>query len=62
MTGKPTRGGARAGAGRKPRETPREAVTVRLEPPDAAKLRDLCKAREISQADWITDKIRKARS
>jgi hypothetical protein len=55
------RGGARTGAGRKPRDTPREAITVRLEPQDAAKLRDLCKAREMSQADWITDKIRKSR-
>ena len=57
----PARGGARKGAGRKPRDTPREAITVRLEPQDAAKLRDLCKARELSQADWITDKIRKSR-
>lgn len=57
----PTRGGARKGAGRKPRDTPREAITVRLEPQDAAKLRDLCAARELSQAHWITEKIRKSR-
>jgi len=55
------RGGAREGAGRKPRDTPRESITVRLEPQDAAKLRDLCAAREVSQADWITDKIRRSR-
>jgi len=55
------RGGNRKGAGRKPRDTPREAITVRLEPQDVAKLRDLCKARELSQADWITDKIRRSR-
>jgi len=61
MKKKPTRGGAREGAGRKPRDTPREAITVRLEPQDAAKLRDLCKALEVSQADWITDKIRRSR-
>lgn len=61
MKKKPTRGGAREGAGRKPRDTPREAITVRLESQDAAKLRDLCAARELSQADWITDKIRKSR-
>jgi hypothetical protein len=61
MKKQPTRGGARHGAGRKPRDTPREAITVRLEPQDAAKLRDLCKARELSQADWITSKIRNAR-
>ena len=58
---KAKRGGARQGAGRKPRDTPRKAITVRLEPQDAAKLRDLCKARELSQADWITDKIRRSR-
>jgi len=61
MKSKPTRGGAREGAGRKPRDAPREAITVRLEPQDAAKLRDMCAARELSQADWITDKIRKSR-
>ena len=55
------RGGARTGAGRKQRDSPREAITVRLEPKDATKLRDLCKARELSQADWITEKIRKSR-
>ena len=58
---KTTRGGARPGAGRKPRETPREAITVRLEPQDAAKLRDLCKACNVSQADWVADKIKRAR-
>ena len=61
MKKKPHRGGAREGAGRKPRNTPREAITVRIEPQDAAKLRDLCAARELSQAAWITDKIRKSR-
>jgi hypothetical protein len=55
------RGGKREGAGRKPRDTPREAITVRLEPQDAAKLRDLCAAKGLSQADWITDKIRRSR-
>ena len=61
MTHKPTRGGARPGAGRKPRDTPRDAITVRLEPEDAARLRDLCKAREVSQADWFAEKIRVAK-
>jgi len=61
MTPKPTRGGARPGAGRKPRAVPREAVTVRLEPEDAARLRDLCEAAGQSQADWITGKIRRAK-
>jgi len=61
MTPKQPRGGAREGAGRKTRETPREAITARLEPEDAARLRLLCAASGKSQADWITDKIRKAR-
>ena len=58
---KPKQGGKREGAGRKPRDTPREAITVRLEPQDAAKLRDLCKARGVSQAEWITEKISRSR-
>jgi hypothetical protein len=58
---KPTRGGKREGAGRKPRKIPREAITVRLEPEHATKLRDLCKARNVSQATWITDKIKRSR-
>jgi hypothetical protein len=61
MNPKPTRGGKREGAGRKPRETPREAITVKLEQQDAGKLRILCKARKISQAKWITEKIRKSK-
>lgn len=61
MTPKPIRGGARKGAGRKPRDNPRKAITVRIEPQDAEKLRDLCNEREMSQADWIADKIRKSR-
>ena len=66
MSGKPlvevlTRGGKREGAGRKTRATPRKAITVRLEPQDAAKLRDLCAAKGLSRAEWITDKIRGSR-
>ena len=58
---KQPRGGKRPGAGRKPRDTPREAITVRLEPQDAAKLRDLCLLRDMSQADWFAEKIRAAK-
>ena len=61
MTPKSTRGGARKGAGRKHRDTPRESITVRIEPQDAAKLRHLCAARNVSQAGWITGKIKRAR-
>jgi hypothetical protein len=58
MTPKPTRGGARKGAGRKPRAIPRKAITVRLEPQDANRLRELCRAEELSQANWIAKQIR----
>jgi hypothetical protein len=57
-----TRGGKREGAGRKPRKIPREAITVRLEPEHAAKLRDICKAHNVSQAAWVTEKIKKSRT
>jgi hypothetical protein len=53
MTPKPTRGGARAGSGRKRRITPRVPITVRLEPQDAERLRELCRTAGCSQADWI---------
>jgi len=53
MTDKPTRGGARAGSGRKPRAVPRVPITVRLEPDDAERLRELCRGAGCSQAEWI---------
>jgi protein-arginine kinase activator protein McsA len=55
------RGGKRDGAGRKPRTIPREAITVRLEREDATKLRELCQAQAVSQAEWIASKIRRTR-
>lgn len=57
MKNKPTHGGARKGAGRKPRDTPRVAITVRLEPHDASALREICKRRGMSQAQWASLKI-----
>jgi predicted HicB family RNase H-like nuclease len=62
MKPKPTHGGARKGAGRKPRTIPRKAITVRLEPQDADKLRERCQAEELSQANWIAKQIRQAHS
>jgi len=55
----PTRGGKRQNAGRKPRAVPLKAVTVRLEPEVHAKLKAICKARQVSQAGWITGKVRR---
>jgi hypothetical protein len=55
------KGGKREGAGRKPRPFPREAITVRLEPLDAAKLRHFCQSQSVSQAEWIASKIRLSR-
>ena len=54
----PPHGGARKGAGRKPRATPRKAITVRLEPQDASALREICKRRGLSQAEWVAKNIR----
>ena len=50
---KKTHGGARANAGRKPRAIPREAITVRLEPEDAERFREICRKRGISQAQQV---------
>ena len=57
---KPTRGGAREGAGRPARKTPREAITVRIEREDAARLREICAERSMSQASWVTEQVRGA--
>ena len=62
MTPKPTgRGGPGRGQGRKPRLVPRKAVTVRLEPEDADKLRAICHALGVSQSEWISKQIRKCK-
>jgi hypothetical protein len=58
---KPTRGGKRTGAGRKPRETPRKAVTICLEPEDAARFLAICQAQERSQSEQLTQWIRRAK-
>ena len=56
-----TRGGKRKGAGRKPRETPLEAITVKIEPEHAEKFRKLCQAKGRSQSGQITEWIKRAR-
>jgi hypothetical protein len=57
MTPKPSRGGARKGAGRKPRTVPRVPITVRLEPMDAEKLKQECKRLGVSQSKWVMKQI-----
>lgn len=57
---KPTRGGARPGSGRKRRTVPRVPITVRLEPEDAERLRELCRTAGCSQADWISRAVKRA--
>jgi len=52
-------GGKRKGAGRKPRDTPRETITVRIEPEHADMFRAICKAREVSQSVQISDWIKR---
>jgi hypothetical protein len=54
---KTTHGGTRPNAGRKPRAVPRVPITVRLEPGDAAKLRQECKRLGVSQAEWVAGKV-----
>ncbi|MBC2607492.1 hypothetical protein [Pelagicoccus albus] len=48
------RGGKREGAGRKPREIPREAITIRLEPETATKFKKICKANKLSYSGQLT--------
>ena len=54
-------GGKRKGAGRKPRETPLEAITVKIEPEHAERFRAICAAKGRSQAQQITEWIKRAR-
>ena len=54
------RGGKRKGAGRKPRSEPRKALTLRVEPEHAAKFRKLCESKGRSQAEQITEWIKRA--
>jgi len=54
-------GGKRKGAGRKPRTTPLEAITVKLEPEHAEKFRAICKAKGRSQSSQITEWIKRAK-
>jgi len=54
-------GGKRKGAGRKPRLEPRKAVTVRLEPEHAEIFRKICDAKGRSQAEQITEWIKRDR-
>lgn len=54
-------GGKRKGAGRKPRLSPLEAFTVKVEPEHAEKFRAICKAKERSQSAQITEWIKKSR-
>lgn len=55
---KPTRGGTRAGAGRKPRLVPLKALAIRIEGEDLDKFKMICEANSNSQAGQITEWIR----
>lgn len=55
-------GGKRKGAGRKPRSTPLEAITVKLEPDHARKFREICQAKRLSQAQQITEWIKRTKA
>jgi len=54
-------GGKRLGAGRKPRDTPRKTISVKIEPEHAEKFRAICKARGNSQSEQLTEFIKRSR-
>ena len=56
-----SRGGARKGAGRKPRAAARVAITLRVEPEIAERFRALCKINERSQSDQFATMVSRAR-
>lgn len=49
------RGGKREGAGRKPREIPREAITIRLEPEVAKIFKKICNRNKSSYSQQVTE-------
>ena len=55
QSNKMTAGGKRKGAGRKPRDIPREKITLSVEPEHAEKFRAICKAKGISQAEQFAE-------
>jgi predicted transcriptional regulator len=54
---KPKNGGRRAGAGRPPNKVAKVALTVKIDPEAKAKLDQICKATEMSQARQIEELI-----
>ena len=57
MTPKPTHGGKRTNAGRKPAETPRKAITVRLSEPARQRLADIKRETGKSHSAILEDAI-----
>ena len=57
MSDKPKNGGRRAGAGRPPNKVAKVALTVKIDPEAKAKLDQICKATETSQARQIEELI-----
>lgn len=55
-------GGARPGAGRPRREVPRATLSVRLEPKTLDYLREAAAARGMSQAELVTELVRRLRA
>ena len=54
-------GGARQGAGRKPRSEQMKAITIRVEPAAADKFKRLCEGKNRSQSDQFTEMVKRAR-
>lgn len=55
-------GGKRKGSGRKPRDTPRETISVKIEPEHAEKFRAICKDSGKSQSAQFTEWIKRDQS
>ena len=51
---KPTHGGKRKGAGRKPLPTAKKTASVKLDPAEIDKLNAICKTKQLSQAGQIS--------
>lgn len=58
---KANHGGSREGAGRKARQQPREALTIRVEPEISEKFKKVCESKNRSQSEQLTEWVKRAR-
>ena len=57
MSNSKPKGGARPGAGRKPRAIPRTPISIKVEPETARKFKAMCEAANLSHSEKFTSMV-----